>query len=110
MNMPVLTKLQSNLSDFKKQLKPTDTITKPFRPIRKSHWLDYGDKFSKLYKTGSTSSEVIEFLEQWMNSVKEPTWKNFFKILEYSSSELGLLAYQIKDLFCGKSSCIIVIE
>jgi hypothetical protein len=101
MNVPILTKLQSNLSDFKKQLKSTGTSTKPIRSTRKPHWLDYGDKFSKLYNTGSTSSEVIEFLEQWMKSVKEPTWRNFFKILQYSSSELGLLAYQIKDIFCG---------
>lgn len=104
MNIPVLTKLQSNLNKIKKQMKLTDTSTKPFREIRKPHWLDdrCGDEFRKLYMTGSTSLEVIELIERWISSVPEPTWRNFFKILECSSSELSQLAYQIKDLFHGE--------
>ena len=101
MNIPVLTKLQSNLNEIKKQIKLTSTSTKPFREIRKPHWLNYKDEFSQLYKIGNASSEVIEFIEQWINSGPEPTWRNFFKVLEYSSSELVQLAYQIKDLFHG---------
>ena len=100
MNVPVLTKLQSNLSDFKEQIKLSDTSTKPLRVIRKPHRLDYD--VSKLYKTGSTSLEVIEYTERWINNIPEPTWRNFFKILDYASSELGQLAYQIKDLFHGE--------
>ena len=118
MSIPVLTKLQSNLSDFKEQMKQIDTSTKPLRKTREPHWLRWcGDDaaFKKLYKTGSTSSEVIEYIERWINSTKlkcvpEPTWRNFFKILKDASSELGQLAYQIKELFHGmyslKSSCI----
>ena len=103
MNIPVLTKLQSNLNEIKKQVKLKDTSSKPFREIRKSHWLDdhCGDEFRKLYTTG-ISSEVIELIERWIKNVPEPTWRNFLKILECSSSELGQLAYQIKDLFHGE--------
>ena len=110
MNIPVLTKLQSNLNEIKKQIKLTDTSSKPFRKIRKPHWLDghCGDEFRKLYTTGSTSSEVIELIERWIKNVPEPTWRNFFKILECSSSELGQLAYQIKDLFHGEKQCCII--
>ena len=102
MNVPVLAKLQSNLSDFKEQIKLSDTSTKPLRAIRKPHRLDYDDRLSKLYKTGSISLGVIEYTEQWISNIPEPTWRNFFKILDYASSELGQLAYQIKDLFHGE--------
>ena len=115
MNVPVLTKLQSNLNEVKKQIKLTNTSTKPFREISTPQWLDYKyddddtDEFSQLYKVGNASLELIEFIEQWINSGPEPTWRNFFKVLEYSSSELIQLAYQIKDLFHGEELAIIIL-
>ena len=99
-----MTELESNLSDFKKQIKLTDigTNAKPLRKIRTPNQLYDDDKLKKLYNTGSTSSEVIEYTERWIHDVPEPTWRNFFKILKYASSELSQLAYQIKDLFHGE--------
>ena len=98
MNIPVLTMLQSKLSDLKERLKLTGVIDcYSTKPPRKSRKLDYTTTFEL--------SDVIEYINRWINSTDcavQPTWKNFFRILKDTSPELGELAYQIKELFHGK--------
>ena len=58
---------------------------------------------------------VFKHIDKWINSTDcdpQPTWKNFFRILKDTSSELDQLAYQIKEIFNGKLrtslySCIV---
>ena len=93
MNIPVLTELQSNLGDLKERIKLTDACTEPHR---KRHC--YTDEATSL-------SIVIEYIDRWINStgcIVQPMWRNFFRLLEDTSPELGELAYQIKELFHGK--------
>ena len=54
---------------------------------------------------GAISCEAIDFIESWINStdsVPEPTWRNFFRVLKDTSPELGELVYQIKEIFHGE--------
>ena len=99
MNIPVLTMLQSKLSDLKERLKLTDVLFDYYsiRLPRKPRKPGYTTTFGLL--------DVIEYINRWINStdcVVQPTWKNFFRILNDTSPKLGELAYQIKELFHGK--------
>ena len=89
MNIPVLTEIQSKLSNLKDKIKLTDTsVVHEYQ-----------------YNAGTISSDVIEYIESWINStncVPEPTWRNFFKILKDTSPELDQLTYQIKEIFHGR--------
>ena len=95
MNVPVLTKLQSKLSDLKKRLKLPDVCAEPRRKTAKL--TNYTDE-------ATTLSEVIDCIDRWINSMGsvQPSWRNFFRILKDISPKLDILAYQIKELFHGK--------
>jgi hypothetical protein len=54
---------------------------------------------------GAISCELIDYIESWINStdsVPEPTWRNFFRVLKDISPELGKLVHQIKEIFHGE--------
>ena len=99
MNIPVLTKIQSKLSDVKERVKLTNACTKPRKFTTSTALSD---------KRAYTLSDVVKYIERWINStgcVPEPTWRSFFRILKDISPELGKLACQIKEIF-GKITCI----
>ena len=56
---------------------------------------------------------TLDFIESWINStdhdsVPEPTWRNFFRVLKDTSPELGELVYQIKEIFHGEKYAVLV--
>ena len=92
MKIPVLTKILSTLGDPEERM--TDTTGFIYK-----YWYGVG-------RNSGTISDVIECIIRWISStstdsVPEPTWSNFFKILKDTSPELGHLAYQIKEVFQG---------
>ena len=94
LKIPVLTKIQSALGDPPKRM--TDTTGFIYK-----YWYDDVSRYS------GTISDVLRTIKKWISStstdsVPEPTWNNFFKILKDTSPELGQLAYQIKEVFQGK--------
>ena len=47
----------------------------------------------------------LRYIKSWINStdsVPEPTWRNFFRVLKEISPELDELVYQIKEIFHGE--------
>ena len=103
MNLPILTKLRSYLSDLKERVKLTDAFAKPVR--MGSH---------PLKSSEDTLLDIIDYIERWINNKEDielkPTWKNLFKIMKDISPELGELAYKIKVLFNGKHNMLLLYQ
>ena len=98
MNIPVLTKLSSNLDILDK------TLT-----VKLNDSCDVSEK-GYLYLRNNIVG-TIEYLEDWVDGrtyrsrstiMIPPTWRNFIMILKDISPELNRVAYQIKHLFKGK--------
>ena len=61
--------------------------------------------YSYIYCLHFNQYKAIKYLESWINStdsVPQPTWRNFFRVLQDLSPELGKLVYQIKEIFHGE--------
>ena len=98
MKIPVLTKIQSMLDNPLYRMTNTTGFTCVY---------EYWRGVERNHRNSGTISDVIKCIIWWISStstdsVPEPTWSNFFKILEDTSPELGQLAYQIKEVFQGK--------
>ena len=93
-NIPVLTKLEPQLSELSKRAL--------FRPDGDEHFFrDHGDDI----KYGNEFSKSVKYIYSWVNQwqvgydVVLPSWKNFCSILRAISPGSGKLADQIEAYF-----------
>ena len=87
-NIPVMTKLQSKLSELSKRAK--------FLPLDDIEYRQYGIEISAM-----TVKYIHSWVKQWhrMSDSLRPSWNNFYMILREISPELGELADQIETYF-----------
>ena len=48
----------------------------------------------------------FKYIKVWINSVPEPTWRNFFRVFKGISPDLDELIYQIKEIFHGEKHAV----
>lgn len=88
MNIPVVRKLQPNLSELRSE-------AKFHLPKLKNRTISYS----------GTPSVMIRYIDSWLKSENcvQPTWRNFLTILREISPDLCVVADQIKATFDSTS-------
>ena len=100
-NVPVLTKLEPQLSELSKRALFRPGVDEKYNVMYKHLFHDYGDDI----KYGNEISKSVKYIYSWINQwqvgygVVLPSWKNFCSILRAISPGSGKLADQIEAYF-----------